>query len=285
MKKSEGCLAFIDMDNLKKINDLYGHKAGDRALKTLGALLTQFNANAAACRLGGDEFLLFLPNDSREQIKQIMSELFRQFYELTENDAEIHFASLSAGLCLSTVQDTFADCYAKADKALYFVKQNGKNQFSFFDEIIKASTSGTASINNLQQIADALQKSGSYTGALNLDYREFTKQFEYIRQLSIRNHWKCYLVMVTMKPSSDIMPSIDEIEQAVSAMGKSVQNTIRKVDICTRYSEMQYLIILSQPKEEKINSIMERIFSQYRSKMNISDFQPVYEYICMNYPT
>ena len=65
-------------------------------------------------------------------------------------------------------------------------------------------------------------------------------------------------------------------------MGKSVQNTIRKVDICTRYSEMQYLIILSQPKEEKINSIMERIFSQYRSKMNISDFQPVYEYICID---
>lgn len=282
MKKSEGCLAFIDMDNLKKINDLYGHKAGDRALKTLGALLTQFNANAAACRLGGDEFLLFLPNDSREQIKQIMSELFRQFYDLTENDAEIHFASLSAGLCMSTVQDTFADCYTKADKALYFVKQNGKNQFSFFDEIIKASTNGTASVNNLQQIADALQKSGSYTGALNLDYREFTKQFEYIRQLSLRNHWKCYLVMVTMKPSSDIMLSIDEIEQALSAMGDAIQNTIRKVDICTRYSEMQYLIILSQPEEEKISVIMERIFTQYRLKMNISEFLPVYEYICMD---
>lgn len=282
MKKYDGCLAFIDMDNLKKINDLYGHKAGDRALKTLGALLTQFNTNAAACRLGGDEFLLFLPNDSREQIKQILSELFRQFYDLTENDAEIHFASLSAGLCMSTVQDTFADCYAKADKALYFVKQNGKNRFSFFEEIVKASSGGTSGGNTLQQIADALQKSGSYTGALNLDYREFTTQFEYIRQLSMRNHWKCYLVMVTMKPSSDIMASIDEIEQALSAMGDAIQNTIRKVDICTRYSEMQYLIILSQPEEEKISVIMERIFTQYRLKMNISEFLPVYEYICMD---
>ena len=116
---------------------------------------------------------------------------------------------------------------------------------------------------------------------MNLDYREFTKQFEYIRQLSLRNHWKCYLVMVTMKPSSDIMLSIDEIEQALSAMGDAIQNTIRKVDICTRYSEMQYLIILSQPEEEKISVIMERIFTQYRLKMNISEFLPVYEYICM----
>ena len=85
-----------------------------------------------------------------------------------------------------------------------------------------------------------------------------------------------------MKPSSDIMASIDEIEQALSAMGDAIQNTIRKVDICTRYSEMQYLIILSQPEEEKISVIMERICTQYRLKMNISEFLPVYEYICID---
>ena len=39
MQQQDGCLVFMDMDNLKKINDIYGHKAGDRALKLLGNLI------------------------------------------------------------------------------------------------------------------------------------------------------------------------------------------------------------------------------------------------------
>lgn len=54
MQEHSGHLVFIDMDNLKKINDLYGHKAGDRALKLLGGLLADYHEAAVACRLGGD---------------------------------------------------------------------------------------------------------------------------------------------------------------------------------------------------------------------------------------
>ena len=45
MQEHNGCLIFMDMDNLKKINDIYGNKAGDRALKALGALLSEHIGN------------------------------------------------------------------------------------------------------------------------------------------------------------------------------------------------------------------------------------------------
>lgn len=64
MQKLEGYLGFADMDNLKKINDVYGHKAGDRALRLVGAMLTECMENAVVCRLGGDEFLFYLPEVS-----------------------------------------------------------------------------------------------------------------------------------------------------------------------------------------------------------------------------
>lgn len=61
MQRHSGCLAFMDMDNLKTINDIYGHKAGDRVLKLLGTLLLEYTSECIVCRLGGDEFLLFMP--------------------------------------------------------------------------------------------------------------------------------------------------------------------------------------------------------------------------------
>ena len=79
MQQSDGYLIFLDMDNLKKINDIHGHKAGDRALKLLGNLLSRYSDEGVACRLGGDEFLLFLPEATHDSVTTQMQELFDQF--------------------------------------------------------------------------------------------------------------------------------------------------------------------------------------------------------------
>ena len=76
MLQSDGYLIFLDMDNLKKINDIHGHKAGDRALKLLGNLLSRYSDEGVACRLGGDEFLLFLPEATHDSVTTQMQELF-----------------------------------------------------------------------------------------------------------------------------------------------------------------------------------------------------------------
>ena len=85
------------------------HSVLPGGLKVLGTLLTEASQNSVVCRLGGDEFLLFIP--------------------------EIQYASISAGLYLSTKGEPFEDCYSKADKALYHVKQNGKQGFFFYQQM------------------------------------------------------------------------------------------------------------------------------------------------------
>lgn len=279
MQKTNGCLIFLDMDNLKKINDVYGHKAGDRALKSLGKLLLDIPLDKITCRMGGDEFLLFLPNVSSEQAENTISILIKQFKESIEKDSETHFAALSAGMLMTTKNDNFEDACSKADKALYYVKQNGKNNYSFYNQIQHKNTSNNTA--DLKLIAKSLQTSGNYSGALSLDFREFTRQYEYIHQLMARNQWNCYLIMVTMETVQDTLPYIEEIEEALTHMGEAIHKSIRKVDVCTRYSAMQYLIILSQPMESEIPNIMTRIFMQYYKLQNNQNFTPTYEYIIM----
>ena len=110
MEEHDGCLIFMDMDNLKQINDIYGHKAGDRALKVFGSILASQKADAAACRLGGDEFLLFVPDISRDASAQLAKNIFAQFQAAKESDLEIRGAAMSAGLCMTHRGQAFADC-------------------------------------------------------------------------------------------------------------------------------------------------------------------------------
>ena len=135
MQKQGGCLGFVDMDNLKKINDVYGHKAGDRALRLVGATLTECMKNAVVCRLGGDEFLFYLPEVSEAEINMRVRKLFDSFRAAKDAAAETSPASLSCGLCMCRQGDNFEEYYIKADKALYYVKQNGKNNYRFYEEL------------------------------------------------------------------------------------------------------------------------------------------------------
>ena len=135
MQKLEGYLGFADMDNLKKINDVYGHKAGDRALRLVGEMLTECMENAVICRLGGDEFLFYLPEVSEAEMNTRMRRLFESFEAAKDVNAETSPASLSCGLCMCRQGGSFEEYYMKADKALYHVKQNGKNSFHFYEEL------------------------------------------------------------------------------------------------------------------------------------------------------
>ena len=216
---------------------------------------------------------------THDSVATQMQELFDQFRLAISKDVEIRSATLSAGICMCTAGDNFENCYQKADKALYYVKRNGKNQFFFYQQIDRKELLTSSTGKDLQLVAKSLRESGTYIGAMDLNYRDFARQYEYMSQLSIRSQCHCYLVMVTMETAVDTIPNIEAIEQALECIEKAIRQKICRVDICTRYSSMQYLIILFEPTETEIPHIMDRIFMQYRQQCDNTDFRPTYEYL------
>ena len=281
MQQDSGYLVFLDMDNLKKMNDLYGHKAGDRALKLLGSFLMEYAHHSVVCRLGGDEFLMFVPNVSKEKITEIVTEIQEKFEQSKEKDVAIRCASVSVGICEVIKGDPFEECYSKADKALYHVKQNRKGSYFFYQQMENEQVADPGTGKDLALIAKALRDSGNYSGALNLEYREFAKLYEYMKHLGDRYRYQCYLVMVTLETTSNSVMHIENIEQALERMEQAIRKKIRSVDACTRYSSMQYLVILFEADESKISDIMERIFAQYDELTGRDSLIPKYEYIPM----
>jgi len=261
MKEQPGCLAFIDLDNLKKTNDTMGHLAGDYALMTVGEVLSANSENAVVMRLGGDEFIFYMADVDKEAAEKRIEDIFAEFENRKKQSTYLAVSSLSAGLCMTTPEDSYTDILAKADKAVYHVKQRGKCGYFFYTSSINEAKKNSAS--DLTRLVDSLKKQGSYVGSLSVEYREFAKIYDFVRHLTERYQYKMQLIMVTMQPVEAGSLYIDEKEEAMTIMAKTIQVSLRAVDVCTRFSSEQFLVILMDAEKEDINIITNRIFDNF----------------------
>jgi diguanylate cyclase (GGDEF)-like protein len=125
------CVLIIDVDHFKKYNDLHGHQGGDIALISMGNVLrTNIRPYDFASRIGGEEFMVLLPNTNRAD-GITLAERIRQETEnqLIANPDGILLSGIavSIGLAVSDENSTANSLFAAADKQLYLAKQSGRN--------------------------------------------------------------------------------------------------------------------------------------------------------------
>lgn len=121
-------LVAADVDLFKQVNDRYGHRAGDRVLQQLGALLrNRFPPPCLAGRVGGEEFAIFLPGNNRLQARQRIQGL-RESLGPIEYDGQLIEVTLSFGLVEARRETRLERLRASADHALYRAKRAGRNQ-------------------------------------------------------------------------------------------------------------------------------------------------------------
>lgn len=116
----------FDIDHFKEINDKFGHRAGDTALKELCvAAQKSLRPSDLLGRYGGDEFIVLLPNTDQKTARQIGSRIMQQAENLALNFP--CKMTISAGLAEMHLKDSFDSLFERADKALYLAKQAGRN--------------------------------------------------------------------------------------------------------------------------------------------------------------
>lgn len=124
------CVAILDLDNFKKLNDTYGHLAGDGALKHLVKVVRDtLRSMDVIARFGGEEFVILMPETPVEAaaaaMVRVQRELTRHFF-LHENEKML--ITFSCGVALRTPNEDQASLVGRADRAMYRAKQSGKNR-------------------------------------------------------------------------------------------------------------------------------------------------------------
>lgn len=137
-KKTMLAVIILDVDHFKRFNDTYGHEAGDAVLRSLAQLIErQIRGSDIACRYGGEEFILVLPEASLSIARQ-RGELLReaaQSMHITSSGKTLGPVSISLGLALFPQHGhTAEELIQAADAALYRAKQAGRNRLMIAEE-------------------------------------------------------------------------------------------------------------------------------------------------------
>lgn len=123
-------VALLDIDNFKMLNDQHGHAVGDSALKHLASVVKRaVRPTDIVTRMGGEEFVVILPNTSLEDAVVTMARLQRSLtkeYFLGNNQKLL--ITFSAGVALFKAEDDVETILLRADQAMYLAKKRGKNR-------------------------------------------------------------------------------------------------------------------------------------------------------------
>ncbi len=128
-------MMLFDVDNFKNINDTYGHEAGDRVLiKLVQVLKSVFRDDDCICRIGGDEFVVFMVHSGGMQRRLIESKIDQINSELENTDDGLPPISISVGIVNGKDVSDPNTLFEKTDKAMYESKKQGKHTYTFYSK-------------------------------------------------------------------------------------------------------------------------------------------------------
>ena len=135
-------IAYVDLDHFKPVNDQFGHHTGDAALIAVAQRLgTAVRGCDSIARLGGDEFVALLEDISSDEdivpIAERMVSVIKQPFLVGDLKIEI---SCSIGIAIYPRDGEIEKLLIRADSAMYKAKENGKNQFNFYDAAIELAS-------------------------------------------------------------------------------------------------------------------------------------------------
>ena len=134
-------MLLFDADQFKNINDRFGHELGDRVLKKIAdALKRNFRSDDYICRIGGDEFVVFMVHTTGTPKQLITRKVVSINRTLADGKDDLPPITLSAGVSYRTAGKDPEEMFRQADIALYYVKDHGRDGCCFYSDALKGKT-------------------------------------------------------------------------------------------------------------------------------------------------
>ncbi|MDE6641575.1 MAG: diguanylate cyclase, partial [Acetatifactor sp.] len=265
---NRGVMFLMDVDNFLYVNKNYGHIAGDHIICRLAdTIRAHIEADSLTCRISGDEFAVFFPNERTEQwIESTANSILTGFQKAISDIDTDHMLSVSIGI--SGSKNPLERCkylLQQCDKALYYVKNNGKNSYRILQ---RDSGAFNESQNkgfqiDIAQLKSRLTEEAPALGAYSVDYSNFEKIYRLIARSLSRNKKDAQIILFSITENIHGTLEISDLDEAMSILERCIVGSLRKGDVTSRYSSSQQVVIMIDSNQENGHMIAERIIANY----------------------
>lgn len=264
-KCSTGVLSVWDLDNLKFINDSYGHDMGDKYICLLASIFTEYiNDYIIAARMSGDEFMVFVHDMDNEEMFKTLEQIHKSFIsrKLMLHDGSLIPVSVSAGMVSINEGNSYSELFQYADFAMYEVKKKEKG--------------GIKKFNKESHLRDYILVQG--VGELNRIITEQSIKYVFQPIVDLKNKI-IYGYEALMRPESEMLRNPTDFIRVAEAQSK-----LNQVEVLTwTHSIKQYMQLEGRDPDAKlfINSLPDQILSKEKREWFEREFKEVLGNIVM----
>ncbi len=278
-QKGHGSLFIFDIDHFHRINETEGFVVGDHYLKVLVEVLRAAGNGLIISRFGADEFVVYNEEaDSEDKAKAFADRFFGLLEERISVDERIRNMAVSIGATeVMTEKDKVMVLYENADKAVYVAKQQKGNAFYCHRISDDADYEDYVEAVDLQQLIKVIKSKGNYKGCMMAEYPEFTKMYEYICNITERNKQQLQIILFTITSVNGIKVTIEERDRIMKLLENAIINSIRNVDVSTRYSSTQYAVLLMNLNSKETDDVATRIMTEFYRTYDLLEVELHYD--------
>lgn len=253
---SQAAYLIVDVDHFKSVNDKLGHIKGDEVLKRIAHMMAEAFPDDIVARLGGDEFVIFIENPPENDKLSARITKFQTWVNDDLKNSANGIPTLSIGVAFAPQDgDSMETLYDKADRALYYVKKEGRNNFRFYTSTLPSKQAQTerpdTESQDVQELLQQLKEPGTIRGAYWQEYEPFLAIFRFIERMISRSDGTFCVMLVTMVDSNGNKLENDLLQEGMDTLFSTIQNTLRKGDVFTKLSSTQYVVMLPSANAEK----------------------------------
>lgn len=223
-------------------------------------------------------FYVFAGLDETYKIQHLASRLIRALNDEVKYPDGIRGVRACIGIAVAPSCGTgVAALYDKADKALYYAKNHGKNTYHFYDNEIAYGNENEMRKENLNHIRSMLSEHGPLKGSYCVEYEGFKNIARFIRRGQQRNKRHIVYILFTIEDTCNGINGADERYEALGMLEDSVRISLRVGDVATRYSGSQIVAILVDAKESDACMVARRILDEFHSHTGMEQVRVEYD--------